>query len=236
MANLYHLPRLPDPGETPLTGAVAHHLLRVLRLEQGDALVLSDGRGNSAQATVRAAGRRDIVVEVDAPVSHPRTAPEIMLAFACPRPARADWLIEHGTELGVATFQPILTDRSKPGSPRTDRWQKIACAAAGQCARHHLPEIREPLGLASLLRSPLPADRVLADVGGDRIRRDCPKKPVVVLVGPEGGFTAAERSAAIESGFVAATFGPHILRTETAALVGAAVLAHAAVGAARDEL
>ena len=224
MANLYHLPRLPDPGEATLTGAVAHHLLRVLRLAPGDTIELSDGQGRSARATVREARRRDLLVEVEAPASHVRTRPEILLAFACPRPARADWLIEHGTELGVAAFQPLSTARSAPNSVRTERWRKLANAAAGQCARHHLPDIREPMALAAFLESPLPADRVMADISGARVCRRDSTEPVAVLVGPEGGFSPAEHLMAVERGFVPTTFGPHILRTETAALVSAAVL------------
>ena len=235
MANLYHLPRLPDPGKATLTGAVAHHLLRVLRLAPGDALELSDGQGRSARATVCEARRRDLLVEVDAPVIRARTRPEIVLAFACPRPARADWLIEHGTELGVAAFQPISTERSTPNSVRTARWRKLASAAAGQCARYHLPEIREPLALAAFLGSSLPADRVLADLDGAPPCRRNPTDPVAILVGPEGGFSPAEHTMAVERGFVATTFGPHILRTETAALVSAAVLMQATQAGARVE-
>jgi len=224
MANLYHVQDLPASGAATLGGDVAHHLLRVMRVREGDEFTLCDGRGSTARATVTAAGRKELSVEVGAAVRHEPTPRQVTLAFACPRPARADWLVEHGTEVGVASFQPLWTARSRPQSLRVARWRKLASAAAGQCARPFLPDVREPLELTELLQGPLPPGRLLADADGARPTAASIPSDVVCLIGPEGGFTDQERSAAAEAGFTAASFGPHILRTETAALVAAAVL------------
>lgn len=223
MANLYHLGSLPAPGEATLDGDVAHHLLRVLRVREGDEVTLADGAGRTARATVRAAQRRELVVDVEAPRLHVPLPIQVTLAFACPRPARADWLIEHGTEVGVAAFQPVWTARSRPQTVRVERWRKLANAAAGQCARPFLPEVREPVELDALLTGALPETRLLAAADG------APAGPAragdaLCLVGPEGGFTDEERQLAVAASFTPVRLGPHILRTETAALVAAATL------------
>ena len=228
MANLYHVPGLPDAGEATITGDVAHHLLRVLRMREGDQIVLGDGRGRTARATIRQAGKRELVAAVEPAIVHRPVRPGVTVAFACPRPARTDWLIEHGTEIGVARFQPLWTTRSRPQALRADRWRKIAAAAAGQCARPFLPEVREPLELAAFLATELPSCRLLADAGGTVLDGAGEADAAVLLVGPEGGFGEQERADALGHGFAAVRFGPHILRTETAALLGAAVLLRAA--------
>ena len=232
MANLYHISSLPSPGSATLAGDVAHHLLRVLRVRPGDEVTLSDGRGRTAPAVIKSTDRRELTVEAGAATLHPAAAPAVLLAFACPRPSRADWLIEHGTEVGVAAFQPLWTARSRPQSVRLDRWRKIAAAAAGQCARPHLPAVREPLELDAFLAAELPERRLLADANGDQPTTPGDRRPAAVLVGPEGGFSADEAERIRGRGFRPIALGPHILRTETAALVSAAVLLQGATSAA----
>ena len=228
MANLYHLPELPPPGVATIGGDVAHHLLRVLRVRPGDEVVLCDGKGRTSTAEVQEAHRRELRALVGPPMQHRPVRPRVTIAFACPRPARADWLLEHGTEVGVATFAPVWTARSRPQTVRLDRWQKIAASAAGQCGRAHLPVIREPVELSTLLAEPLPARKILAAQDGAPLLSGAPEDDAVALIGPEGGFDREELDAIAAAGFEAAALGPHILRTETAALVAAAALLRAA--------
>lgn len=224
MANLYHLDELPAPGEAALTGPVAHHLTRVLRVRPGDPVRLSDGRGRVAEAEVLRTDRAALVLSVGQPRTQPPVEPKVTLAFACPRQARADWLIEHATEVGVAAFQPLWTARSRPQSLRLDRWRKIARAAAGQCARAYEPTLLDAIELEPFLAGPLPTLRLIADAGAAGAPLQQEATDAVVLIGPEGGFTAAEKEQARASGFEPLHLGPHILRTETAALLGAAHL------------
>src|SRR5262249_48982295 len=155
----------------------------------------------------------------------------VHVAFAPPRFPRAEWLLEHGTEVGVAVFHPLTSERTGPqGSARLDRWQKVVRAAAGQCDRAWLPEVRPLRSLRAFLADPgLPADRRIAAAGAPP-----PSAPVrgdvLLLVGPEGGLSPDEQELARERAFAPMGLGPHVLRTETAALVGAAVLVQFSAG------
>jgi len=232
MARRYFVDELPPAGSTVLGGEVAHHLANVLRVQPGDAVVLADGSGAQCRAVVERSGGGKVALQVAASERVPRAAVRIHVAFAPPRWTRADWLFEHGTEVGIDAFWPLWTERSRPQGGRVDRWQKVVRAAAGQCDRAWLPEVRDVTELGAFLQhAALPAQRFLADGDGPpapvELRGDC-----VLLVGPEGGFTAAERGAIAAAGFQPIGLGPFVLRTETAALVGAAALRLAGLRAA----
>ena len=225
MANRYFLPSLPAAGHCTVDGDLAHHLGRVLRVQPGDEVVLGDGVGGTAICRVQAVAKQRIELEVLTARYAPPCRPRVVLAFAPPKLQRGEWLFEHGTELGVARFAPIWTERTRPHGERPERWQRIVAAAAGQCDRAWIPELAaaEDLG-AFLQRADLPAFRVLADAAGEPLSADAATESVCLLVGPEGGFSAAERQTAIAAGFAPRRFGPHVLRTETAAALGAALL------------
>ncbi|MFT4840044.1 MAG: 16S rRNA (uracil1498-N3)-methyltransferase [Planctomycetota bacterium] len=224
LANLYHLPELPPPGPACLSGDVAHHLARVLRVRVGETLQVGDGRGRTATATVTVVQKQLVGIELGEITEEAPLLPALTLAFAVPRPSRADWLVEHATEIGVQSFQPLWTERSRPQGLRADRWRKVAAAAAGQCARAWLPEVHEPIELTKLLEKPPAGVRLLADTDGETIDLAASAAAAVLLIGPEGGFSPQEREAAARAQFSTVKFGAHILRTETAALVGAAIL------------
>ncbi len=223
MAHRDFVDQLPGPGRCTLDGELAHHLGRVLRVRAGETVVLGDGRGGTSVASVAAVDREQVVVDVAPKRAEPPAKARLLLAFACPRLPRTEWLFEHGTEVGVAVFQPLRTERARQQAERPERWRRVVRAAAGQCDRAWLPEVREALDLPALLAHPgLPPSRVLASAGAPPMAAAA--GDVALLVGPEGGFTDAELAAIAAAGFVPRSCGPHILRSETAALVGAAIL------------
>lgn len=225
MAHRYFVDHLPEAGNRVLTGDLAHHLGRVLRVRPGDELVLGDGRGASAAAAVTAADKHGVAVEVGAVRREPPHPLRVVLAFCVVRWQRVDWLLEHATEVGVASFQPLWNARTRPQGERPERWQRIVQAAAGQCDRAWLPAVAPAAELDAFLAGPLPDRRLLASEGAaPATAADAAPGELVLLVGPEGGFDAAELAAIAAAGFAPRRFGPHTLRTETAALVGAAVL------------
>jgi 16S rRNA (uracil1498-N3)-methyltransferase len=225
MAQRYFVPSLPPPGPAEVTGDLAHHLGRVLRVLPGTPVVLGDGQGGTAAATVTRVGRTNVELEVGIALRRP-PPPSIEVAFAPPRLHRAEWLFEHGTEVGVTAFRPLYTARTRPQGERPERWLRIVRAAAGQCDRDWLPEVHPGRELADFLSlDNLPARRFLATAGVPPLLEAKPTAaPVLLLVGPEGGFTEEEAAAARATGFEPRSLGPHTLRTETAALVGAAIL------------
>lgn len=234
-----HVPRIFI--ETPLaTGQRlslpedrAHHLLHVLRLKEGAAVVLFDGRGGEFAATFAATGKRRAEIEVGAHRAVTRESPlRLTLAQAISRGERMDYTIQKAVELGVSGIQPVITDysQSRPDAVRGERklahWREIARSAAEQCGRERVPAVAAPLALdAWLAVVPKPALKLLLDPDspaglGAQARSD----EIVLLSGPEGGLSAAESTQAKTAGFVALRLGPRILRTETAAVAALAVL------------
>jgi 16S rRNA (uracil1498-N3)-methyltransferase len=195
-------------------------------MRAGDVVRLGDGRGRTASATVVALTKAAVTLQIDAIVVEAPPTLAVTLAFAVPRLARTEWLLEHGTELGITVFQPLWTERTRPQGERPERWQRIVQAAAGQCDRAYVPLVLPAIELNAWLSSPvLPTHRLLASADGARGGMGLPDcGEVALLVGPEGGFTVAERTHIATTGFVPRRLGPHVLRTETAALVGAALL------------
>lgn len=237
MAHRYFVPTLPDPGPTAVDGDLAHHLGRVLRSRPGDPVRLGDGRGGTAEAEVTLVQRDRVQLLVRRVLREPPPSPRLLLAFAPPRQQRSEWLFEHGTEVGVAVFQPLWTERTRPQGERPERWTKVVRAAAGQCDRAWLPEVHPAVELATFLRSQdLPARRWIATAGAPPLgQHEGPHDDVVLLVGPEGGFSVAEVGAAAAAAFVPCGLGPHVLRAETAALVGASILMARAARRGPDE-
>lgn len=216
---------LPGEGLVFLPAGVSRHLGRVRRARPGDEVVLFDGRGRECAARVRAVRGGEVQVEVGparAIGREPRA--RVQLAFALPKAARAEWLFEHATEVGVAVLRPVLCERGGPPPRRTDRWRRIAASAAAQCGRSLLPRVCDPEALADLLaRDDLPAERYCARLGApalDAARGD----EALLFVGPPGGLSAAEEELLAGEGFLPRGLGPLVLRTETAVLVGAARL------------
>jgi 16S rRNA (uracil1498-N3)-methyltransferase len=219
MARRYRVTPLPA-DRAWLRGDVAHHLRAVMRTRVGDTIVLFDGAGDECPAEVLAVEPDGVLVRCG-PAAPSAREPEraVELAFALPRGARAEWLFEHATEVGAAAFRPIVSQRSL-GSGRRERWERIVAAAAGQCDRARVPPVFAPEPLVALLaRADLPGERWLAAPGGEPLRA-AGGRAALLLVGPEGGFTAPETAAIAAAGFRSGSLGPLTLRTETAALAG----------------
>lgn len=223
------------PGRLTVAGGEAHHAARVLRLRAGDAVELFDGRGQAVAGRIETVGRRELTVAIDEPPrAQPRPSPEIELAFAVPKGKRVDWLLEKATELVVGVLQPIVSARSVAGPgaegmsvSKRERWRSHCIAACKQCGLNWLPELAEPAELGAYLAARRAADdgsevRVLGEARAAPIRdvlsAASPGRRVILLVGPEGGFTDDERHTATDAGFRSARLGGTTLRVETAAV------------------
>ncbi len=211
-----------------VAGNPAHYLAKVMRLAVGDAVILCDDVTGEWAARAVSVGKREVVLEPVEKLREREWAPDFWLCVALLKKDRFDLVLEKATELGVARIAAIVTRRCVADKLNLDRARTIVTEAAEQCARTALPELAEPMKLEALLRD-WPADRTLffADELGGAPAGDAftdRTGPAALLVGPEGGFDDAERTAirALPQA-VAITLGPRILRGETAAIAATAL-------------
>jgi len=230
MSERFFISTPPAAGRVMLGGDEARHLARVLRARIGDAVTLFDGHGRSWSARVTAVGRDEVELETGEPRTSPPTAtPTVVVGVALPKGERQKWLVEKLTELGVGRLVPLLTERgvAEATPAAIERIRRGVIEASKQCGRDTLMTISAPATLADLVAE-CRAGRVgfVADPGGDPLDA-LPWRTaaeVVGLVGPEGGFTAAELAAAAAAGWPRIGLALQVLRVETAAVVIAARL------------
>ena len=231
-------------------GAARH--VQVLRLQPGDGITLFNGmadapqRGGEFAASVLRMGRSSVTVQVGAHNLVEREAARaVHLVLGMPANERMDWLVEKATELGVASIQPLMTERSvlrfsnERAEKKTSHWQGIAIAACEQCGRNRVPVVHAVMGFAqwtktlantqshaqpghqkyllSLRADSRPLQQSLAVLARSRVA-------VTFLSGPEGGLAEGEEDAALRCGFEAVSLGARVLRAETAALAALTLL------------
>ena len=227
------------PGPLTLDGAPAHYLATVMRAKPGDPVKLFDDRTGEWLATVAAAGKRDLTLDVTEMLRPRAPVPDLWLCAAPLKKGRVDWLAEKACELGVACLVPVVTRRTIVDKPNPERLRAHMIEAAEQCDRTAIPDLADPVKLPALLRD-WPAGRTLffADEqgGGDPLATmRAHAGPAAILIGPEGGFDDDERAAVrAHPAAVPISLGPRILRADTAA-AAAVALWMAAAGDWRDE-
>jgi len=227
-------PRLFVPGPLAegaavrIEGPQAHYLSRVMRVAEGEAVVLCDDQTGEWTARVLSAGKREVVLTPETRTRPREQVPDFTLCAALLKKPHFDLALEKATELGARRVQPVVTRRCVADSLNPERARTIVTEAAEQCARTALPELAGTVRLDALLRG-WPDDRALffADENGGEPAAEAFRAhagPAALLVGPEGGFDDAER-AAIRALPQARpiTLGPRILRGETAAIAGTAL-------------
>lgn len=218
-------------SELTLPEPVTHHAVRVLRLRDGDCIVLFNGRGGEFAASVRLDGKRAAArVERFDPVE--RESPlNLTLVQAWVAAEKLDWIVEKATELGVARVVLAPAERSVvrlQGERRERRLahlRRIAVAACEQCGRNRVPDVIAAETLAAALGASGSAEKlILAPETETALAPAAPAAPTALLVGPEGGFTPQEIAAACRLGCRPVRLGPRVLRTETAGLAALATL------------
>ena len=235
MPRFYCPPPIPRSGSFELPPDAAHHASRVLRLRTGDTVEIFDGIGNECHGLIADLSARNVTVANITANDNKRESPlHTLLAQALSSSEKMDWVIQKSTELGVTEIQPLATDRSvarlsaERTARRLEHWQQVAISACEQCGRNVLPQIHAPLDIMDWLQQAkaVPDTKyiLLPDGAASLHDQTRPRGKAVLLVGAEGGFSHAESAMALHCGFIPIRLGARVMRTETAAIAGLAVL------------
>lgn len=231
-----------------LDGEDAHHLIRVMRAREGERLIVSDGNKREVIAEIIQIEQDRVITRmIDELAMDKEPAVHVTIAQSLPKGDKMEMVIQKGTEIGAVRFIPFVSDRTivqydeRREAKRLDRWRKIAKEAAEQAQRNRVPEVDAVLSWNEMLQRTEQYDLALIcyeqvqdtqglrpilrrfrnQLGSVNDLRLLPNPPsILLIVGPEGGFTEREAQEAVRAGAHLTGLGNRILRTETAALVG----------------
>lgn len=233
VSRVYQPGALQESNLVWLNDNAAHHLARVLRIKVGEPLMLFNGQGGEYQAVVTQVTKKGVEVAVG--LFSPRDVESpirIELAQGIARGEKMDLIVQKAVELGVSRITPLITERGNvrlTGDREVKRWQHwqaVAISACEQSGRNYVPEVTAPIMLQTWL-SITKADYrfVLSPHVQNKLPESIPaQSSILLLIGPEGGLSEDEVTAAIAQGFKPLSLGPRVLRTETAALAAIASL------------
>ena len=233
---------LQSGEHTTLDAAATHYLSRVLRLRPPAPVTLFNGEGGQYAATIERMDRDATVVLIEHFDAREAESPlQLTLAQGISRGERMDFTLQKAVEIGVSRIIPLVTEHCGVRlegtrlAARLAHWRSVASSACEQCGRNRVPFLEDARTLAEWMETIVPpgADgsvldgpRIVFDPHGGPVREAVPAPPrsAIVLIGPEGGLSATELTAARERGFLAVRLGPRVLRTETAGIAGLAAL------------
>jgi len=215
-----------------LEAGPSQHLAKVLRMGPGAAVCLFDGSGSDFPATILTADKRAVTVALEQGQPGLAESPlRIHLGIGVSRGERMDWVVQKATELGVAAITPLYTERTEVRlrgereARKLQHWQQITVSACEQSGRSCLPQVFAPETLPSWLDNCTDDQRLVLHHRAVALpSAAAPPASLSLLVGPEGGLSAAEIDAAEGAGFLPLALGPRVLRTETAPLAALAIL------------
>lgn len=243
MIRIFLPPEKLSSDQLIITGEQAKHL-SVLRVNPGEYVHVLDGHGYKYKCRVLSAHKREVSMTIIMKEPYSVESPlSITLAQGIPKSDKMDLVIQKSTELGAGKIIPLITERSQVRyTHKVDRWRKISLSSSQQSGRDMIPEISEPLGFIQFLdKLNLPSSSLTKGESGGllkiifsgeheesnlkKVLRSFGKtKQITLLVGPEGGFSKDEVSAAVKKGFIKVSLGPRILRTETAPLAAISII------------
>jgi len=242
MTRLFLPPEILQSEKITIAGDQARYLSVVLRVKPGERITLFDGQGFRYECRILQSHKREVIAErlskepfsVESPVS-------LILAQGLPKADKMDLIVEKATELGIRSVIPLITEYSQVRhTEKVERWRKIALSASQQSGRDRIPDILEPIGFLEYLTkisAPLSSEEgtpTLAGIIFSEEMESCNFKEVlsglqsirtiILLIGPEGGFSKKEVGSAVRYGFAEVSLGPRILRTETAPIAALSII------------
>jgi 16S rRNA (uracil1498-N3)-methyltransferase len=203
------------------------HIVTVLRMEKGEELLITNGKGKKAQAIIIDDNRKKCTVQISHIEETKPAQPSVTIGISLIKnSSRFEWFLEKATEIGVNEILPLICERTEKEKFKSERMQQILINAMLQSQQSWLPKMHEPTPFKNLLNTAY-SSKMIAHCNDDEKRlitqsdlnNDC-----LLLIGPEGDFSKSEIDAAISNGFKAVSLGNTRLRTETAGIVGASLL------------
>lgn len=202
-----------------------HQIRKVFRMEKGDIVTLFNGKGTEYVSSIKDFDKEKIVFEIKVEKEIIKVEKEINVFLACIRKERFEWATEKLTELGVMSITPIITERSDHTHLNIERLKKIAIEASEQCGRGDIPAIAEVINLQNSVFNEDNSEVIVADFGGMPIKDlkivNC---KLNIFIGPEGGWTEAERELFGSKNAKFVSLGNTTLRAETAAIIATGLL------------
>ncbi|TSA26044.1 MAG: 16S rRNA (uracil(1498)-N(3))-methyltransferase [Bacteroidetes bacterium] len=225
--NLFYSPAV-SPSSHTFDKEESAHIVRVLRLKEGDSLHLTNGKGSLYECTISLADPKRCNVSLDSHTLFPPSPHPLHIAIAPTKNiSRFEWFLEKATEIGVDAITPLICTRSERTIVKTDRLQKVLIAAMKQSSKTWLPALRDLQPFRELIRGPFNGQRFIAwcETETEALLQKVliPDQPVLILIGPEGDFSDEEVGQAIAAGFTPVSLGSSRLRTETAGVVACVV-------------
>jgi 16S rRNA (uracil1498-N3)-methyltransferase len=234
MKRFFVKPEEITESEGSIRGSQVNHIRNVLRMKPGDNAILLDGSGYEYEVVLNLLTTDRIDFDVLKKIQANYESPiKLMVAQAFLKDKKMDFLVRHLTEMGMCTWIPLFTEHAVPRlegkklTTRVERWRTIASEAVKQCRRTIVPEIRTPLSFREWIADATEANADIKIAFWEKetvpLQAVAPEKfpslrSVLVLVGPEGGFSDTEMDLARSAGFLTASIGPRILKAETAAV------------------
>jgi len=225
MIRLYVTADLAPGVAVALDHGQRHYLASVMRRAVGDEVLVFNGRDGEWRAPIEVLGKRGVIVRPTVQARAQALGPDLDLVVALVKRARVETIVEKAAELGARRVRLVITERTNAERTRLDRLAAIAAEAAEQTGRLDVPEIVEPVKLQRLIEGwEAPRRLLFCDEAGDakpalQALGEAPSGPWAILIGPEGGFSPAEREALRNLPYATpATLGPRILRADTAAI------------------
>ena len=222
------LPQSAAGDRIEIEGEEAHHAARVKRVRPGERLLILDGEGCSAMGTLESVGgsrsKPLLRIDIDQVAHAAQIEPKLEVWASLPKGDRLERMIDQLTQLGVSVFRPLICERSqrKADSVRQDKLARIADEAMKQCQRPWRLRIDEPIAFDEAIRDP---DATIADASGQNWDPNTNQMSrIVLLVGPEGGWSNTERASFVEAGVPVRCFGRFVLRIEAAACAASAIV------------
>lgn len=228
----YFFEDLISDKEMLLSDESAKHIVRVLRMQVGDKLILTDGKGTKARAQIIETSKTKCKVFIEELQHHEQHPSNVSLGISFTKnSARMEWLFEKATEIGIKEIFPMLTNRTERTKLKRERYEKIFVSAMLQSQQSFVPLLHNPIAFDELIKKEYNQKLIAhCEVGLERMEiNHCQPsafKSQLILIGPEGDFTSQEIEAALQQNFKSVSLGKNRLRTETAGLVAVTLLSY----------